>query len=38
MGEDGKVKIGADGLISIDRQLLGKSGGADGWWLGLELM
>ena len=36
--EDGKVKIGADGLISIDRQLLGKSGGADGWWLGLELM
>jgi hypothetical protein len=36
--KDGKVKIGADGLISIDRELLGKSGGADGWWLGLELM
>jgi Animal haem peroxidase len=36
--EDGKVKIGADGLISIDPNLLGVSGGADGWWLGLELM
>lgn len=37
-GKDGKVIIGDDGLIAVDPNLLGKSGGADGWWLGLELM
>jgi hypothetical protein len=37
-GEAGKVRIGADGLIAVDPQLLGRSGGEDGWWLGLELM
>jgi hypothetical protein len=37
-GESGKVRIGANGLIDIDPSLLGKSGGEDGWWLGLELM
>jgi hypothetical protein len=37
-GAEGKVRIGADGLIDIDPSLLGKSGGEDGWWLGLELM
>jgi hypothetical protein len=37
-GSEGKVRIGADGLIDLDPALLGTSGGADGWWLGLELM
>jgi hypothetical protein len=37
-GERGQVRIGPDGLIAIDPSLLGKAGGADGWWLGLELM
>lgn len=37
-GSEGKVRIDADGLIAIDPSLLGESGGADGWWLGLELM
>jgi hypothetical protein len=37
-GREGKVRIGADGLIDLDPTLLGTSGGADGWWLGLELM
>jgi len=37
-GDEGKVRIGADGLIDIDPSLLGESGGADGFWLGLELM
>lgn len=37
-GAGGRVKIGADGLIDVDPALLGSSGGADGWWLGLELM
>ena len=32
------MRIGANGLIDIDPSLLGKSGGEDGWWLGLELM
>ncbi len=37
-GSEGKVCIGDDGLIDLDPALLGQSGGADGWWLGLELM
>jgi hypothetical protein len=37
-GEGGRLHIGADGLIDIDPSLLGKSGGEDAWWLGLELM
>jgi hypothetical protein len=37
-GEGGKLRIGADGLIDIDPSLLGRSGGEDAWWLGLELM
>src|SRR3954453_24053387 len=37
-GSEGKVRIGKDGLIDLDPKLLGQSGGADGWWLGLELM
>jgi hypothetical protein len=36
--DGGKLRIGSDGLIDIDPSLLGKSGGEDGWWLGLELM
>ncbi len=36
--DGGKLRIGANGLIDIDPSLLGKSGGEDGWWLGLELM
>ncbi|WKG03215.1 peroxidase family protein [Mycolicibacterium sp. HK-90] len=35
---DGKVCVDADGFIDIDPALLGASGGADGWWLGMELM
>lgn len=35
---DGKVRIDADGFIDLDPAMLGASGGADGWWLGLELM
>lgn len=35
---DGKVRIDADGFIDLDPNVLGESGGADGWWLGLELM
>jgi hypothetical protein len=34
----GKVAIGADGLIDLDPDLLGSSGGLDGWWIGLELL
>ena len=37
-GSGGRVKIGADGLIAVDPAVLGSSGGADGFWLGLELM
>ena len=37
-GQDGKVRIDADGFIDIDESLRGASGGKDGWWLGLELM
>jgi hypothetical protein len=37
-GHEGKVRVGDDGLIDLDPALLGKAGGADGWWLGLELM
>lgn len=37
-GAGGRVRIGADGLIDVDPALLGSSGGADGFWLGLELM
>jgi hypothetical protein len=37
-GEDGKVRIDADGFIDIDPSAVGASGGEDGWWLGLELM
>jgi hypothetical protein len=37
-GSQGKVRIGRDGLIDLDPALLASSGGADGWWLGLELM
>ncbi|WP_166906952.1 peroxidase family protein [Mycobacterium sp. DL440] len=36
--DDGKVRIDADGFIDLDPSMLGASGGADGWWLGLELM
>lgn len=35
---DGKVRIDADGFIDIDPALIGAAGGADGWWLGMELM
>jgi len=37
-GAGGHVRIGPDGLIDLDPALLGSSGGADGWWLGLELL
>jgi hypothetical protein len=37
-GAGGKVRIGDDGLIDVDPSLVGRSGGQDGWWLGLELM
>ena len=37
-GERGRVRIGADGLIDVDPAQLASSGGADGWWLGLELL
>ncbi len=37
-GSRGRVRIGNDGLIDIDPKVLGTSGGADGFWLGLELM
>ena len=36
--EDGRVRIDARGLIDVDPELIRASGGADGWWLGLELM
>ncbi|OBG48320.1 peroxidase family protein [Mycolicibacterium fortuitum] len=35
---DGKVCIDADGFIDIPPTLIGAAGGADGWWLGMELM
>jgi hypothetical protein len=35
---DGKVCIDDDGFIDIDPVAIQKSGGADGWWLGMELM
>jgi hypothetical protein len=34
----GKLAIGADGLIDVDPNFLGTSGGQDGWWVGLELL
>ena len=34
----GKVAIGTNHLIDIDPELLGSSGGLDGWWVGLELL
>ena len=37
-GAGGRVRIGADGLIDVDPMLVASSGGADGFWLGLELM
>jgi Animal haem peroxidase len=37
-GERGRVRIGDDGLVDVDPAVLASSGGADGWWLGLELM
>ena len=37
-GTGGRLRIGADGLIDVDPAVLGSSGGADGFWLGLELM
>jgi hypothetical protein len=37
-GEGGRVRIGRDGLIDVEPARLASSGGADGWWLGLELM
>ncbi|WP_051218506.1 peroxidase family protein [Nocardioides insulae] len=37
-GSGGTVRIGADGLVDVDPALLSSSGGADGFWLGLELM
>lgn len=37
-GTGGRVHIGADGLIDVDPSLLATSGGADGFWLGLELL
>ena len=37
-GSRGRVRIGTDGLIDLDPAVLGTSGGADGFWLGLELM
>jgi hypothetical protein len=36
--EDGKVRIDPNGLIDVDATVLGSSGGADGWWVGMELM
>lgn len=35
---DGKVCIDADGFVDIPPTLIGAAGGADGWWLGMELM
>lgn len=37
-GEGGRVRIDAQGLIDVDPGLVAASGGADGWWLGLELL
>jgi hypothetical protein len=37
-GAGGRVRIGSDGLIDVDPSLVSSSGGADGFWLGLELM
>lgn len=37
-GENGSVRIDSGGLIDVDPALLGSSGGADGWWVGMELM
>lgn len=37
-GDGGRVRIGTDGLIDVDPATLASSGGADGWWLGLELL
>jgi hypothetical protein len=37
-GVGGRVRIGDDGLIDVDPMLVASSGGADGFWLGLELM
>ena len=37
-GAGGRLRVGSDGLIDVDPSLLGSSGGADGFWLGLELM
>ena len=37
-GDRGYVRIDARGFIDVDRELVASSGGADGWWLGLELM
>ena len=36
--EDGSVRVDSRGLIDVDPALIGSSGGADGWWLGMELM
>lgn len=35
---EGKVRIDADGFIDIPPTAIGAAGGADGWWLGMELM
>ncbi|OBA92850.1 peroxidase family protein [Mycolicibacterium fortuitum] len=35
---EGKVCIDADGFIDIPPTAIGAAGGADGWWLGMELM
>lgn len=37
-GAGGRMRIGPDGLIDVDPSLVSSSGGADGFWLGLELM
>jgi hypothetical protein len=34
----GKVAVGADGLVDLDPEVLGSTGGLDGWWVGLELL
>ncbi|MGE5763517.1 MAG: peroxidase family protein [Mycobacterium leprae] len=37
-GEGGRVRIDANGFIDVDSDVITTSGGADGWWLGLELL
>lgn len=37
-GERGRLRIDADGLIDVDLSVVSTSGGADGWWVGLEML